>query len=275
MLVASPETLDQYRLDLRYLQTETEGPSFESMKARLDAVASQCGMSDIFKLRGVDVFEVLSCRPAAADGRAEAARTADHLPELDSFTQRLSDCDDLDSLLSVALEGLSSLFSCAHSFVMFPDEGGTHLYTGASYGFEPSGVGSEVLIGEGILGVAAARRAAVRTTNMTREMLLTRAVRLAIERHGNQALLAKEIPLPGLAYAQSQLVRLLWLARDYRACLCLQDPSPGKFMASDERALQVAARHLAVAISNFRSTVPHLPRLRCGIRKFGRSEILS
>jgi hypothetical protein len=51
---------------------------------------------------------------------------------------------------------------------MFPDEEGKHLYTGASHGFEPSGVGSEVLIGEGMVGVAAERRTAVRTTSMAR-----------------------------------------------------------------------------------------------------------
>lgn len=32
--------------------------------------------------------------------------------------------------------------------------------------------------------------------------------------------------------------------------LCLQDETPGRFQATDERILQIAARHLAVAISN-------------------------
>ena len=74
VLVVSPETSGQYRLDLQYLRTETEGPSFERMKIRLDAVASQSGMSGIFKLRGVDVFEVLDCRPVISEFRAEAAQ---------------------------------------------------------------------------------------------------------------------------------------------------------------------------------------------------------
>src|SRR5271169_82294 len=255
VLLVSPETLGQYRLDLRYVRTETEGPSFERMKIRLDAVASQSGMSGVFKLRGVDVFEVLDCRPVTSDFRAEASRRADYLPELDSFTERLSACGDLDSLLSAALETLSSLFGCPHSFVMFPDEEGKHLYTGASYGFEPSGVGSEVLIGEGMLGVAAERRAAVRTTSMTREMILTRAVRSAIERHGKQTLLAKEIPLPGLANAQSQLVLPLVVGNGLQGVLCLQDQIPGRFLATDERVLQIAARHLGVAISNAKAAV--------------------
>ena len=255
VLVVSPDTSEQYRLDLGYLRTETEGPSFERMKTRLDAVASQSGMSGVFKLHGVDVFEVLDCRPVTSDCRAEAPRRTDYLAELDSFTEGLSACDDLDSLLSSALEALSSLFGCPHSFVMFPDEQGKHLYTGASHGFEPSGVGSEVLIGEGMLGVAAARRAAVRTTSMTREMMLTRAVRSAIERHGKQTLLAKEIPLPGLANVQSQLILPLVVGNRLQGVLCLQDPSPGRFMATDERVFQIVARHLGVAISNAKAAL--------------------
>lgn len=253
VLVVSPETLKQYRLDLRYQRTETEGPSFERMKIRLDAVASQSGMSGVFELRGVDVFEVLDCRPSNKEVRSPNDQKADYLPELDSFTERLSACDDLDSLLSVALEALSSLFACHHSFVMFPDEKGKHLYTGASHGFEPSGVGSEVQVGEGMLGVAAERRAAVRTTSMAREMILARAVRSAIERRGQQALLAKEIPLPGLAHTQSQLVLPFVVGDRLQGVLCLQDQTPGRFLAADERVLQIAARHLAIAISNIKA----------------------
>lgn len=196
VLVISPETSEQYRLDLQYLRTETAGPCFDRMKTRLDAVASQTGMSNVFRLRGVDIYEVLDCRPVSSEFRGEAARKADYLWELDCFTERLSACSDLDSLLSAALEALSSLFGYPYSFVMFPDEEGKRLYTGASHGFEPSGVGSEVPIGKGMLGVAAERRAAVRTTSMTREMLLARAVRSAIERRGGQTMLEREIALP-------------------------------------------------------------------------------
>jgi adenylate cyclase len=267
VLVVSPETSGQYRLDLRYERTETEGPTFERMKIRLDAVASQSGMSRVFKLRGVDVFEVLDCRPASPEFRAEVARKTDFLPELDSFTERLSACGDLDSLLTAALDALATLFGCPHSFVLFPDEEGKRLYTGASHGFEPSGVGSEVPIGEGMFGVAAQRRVAVRTTTMTRDLILARAVRSAIESSGERALLEKEIPLPGLANVQSQLILPL-VARDkLQGVLCLQDQAPGRFLATDERVLQIAARHLAVAMSNVRLDLP--PSRKVALRRKG------
>ncbi|HVA95452.1 MAG TPA: GAF domain-containing protein [Candidatus Dormibacteraeota bacterium] len=256
VVVVSPETSRQYRLDLRYVRTETEGPSFERMKIRLDAVASQSGMSRVFKLRGVDIFEVLDCGPISSEMHSEVARKTDYLQELDSFTERLAACGDLDSLLSTALETLASFFECPYSFVMFPDEERKHLYTGASRGFEPSGVGSEVVIGKGLLGVVAERHAAVRTTDWTREMILARAVRAAIENLGEKTLLEREIPLPGLPNVRSQLILPLVVGENLQGVLCLQDQFPGRFLATEERVLQIAARHLAVAISNIRAASP-------------------
>lgn len=67
VVVVSSSNLRQYRLDLRYERTETEGAVFSRMKTRLDAVASQTGMSQVFRLHGVDVFQVLDCRPMNAE----------------------------------------------------------------------------------------------------------------------------------------------------------------------------------------------------------------
>ena len=267
VVVVSPETSQQYRLDLKYVRTETQGPVFERMKVRLDAVASQSGMSNVFRLRGVDVFEVLDCRPVGSKSLREGARNGDDLRKLDSFTERLNTCSDLDSLLSAALEGLASVFGCPHSFVMFPDEEGKRLYTGASHGFEPSGVGSEVMIGTGMLGVVAERRTAVRTTSLSRDMILARAVRSAIEHRGEEALLEREIPLPGLQNTQSQLILPLLVVDKLQGILCLQEQTPGHFLAATERVLQVAARHLALAMSNIRRTLPPLSKV--AIRRKG------
>src|SRR5262249_25066909 len=153
---------------------------------RLNAIASQTGMSNVFKLRGVDVYEVLECRPVSVDGGADIAGRTEPMRELEAFTERLGACEDLDALLGTALEALAELFGHRHSFVMFPDEEGTRLYTGASHGFEPSGIGSEVVVGEGMLGISAERRSVVRVTNVPLEMVVARAVRSAFERRGDE-----------------------------------------------------------------------------------------
>ena len=249
VVVVSPETAYQYRLSLCYERTETEGPTFDRMKSDLDAVASQTGMSHVFKLRGVDIYRVLECLPFDSQVPAESPLKTDSLPELEVFSERLAACGDLDSLLDTGLDALSTIFGIDHSFVMAVDEDGTRLYTLASHGYQDSGVGSEVWVGEGILGVSADRHVVVRTTSLEREMLLSRAVRSTVRHRGKQNLLEKEIALPGLPDVQSQLVAPLVARGRLLGVLCLQSAVTGRFLARDERLIQIAARHLAATMA--------------------------
>jgi hypothetical protein len=132
VIVVSPETADQYRLDLQYERTEVAGPVFDRMSTRLAAVASQTGMSQTFALRGVDVYRVLDCRPVNAEVQIEAAPLRQYLADVELLTEQLAASLDLDSLLETALTGLARRFGCAHAFVMVPDEAGQRLYTIAS-----------------------------------------------------------------------------------------------------------------------------------------------
>jgi hypothetical protein len=224
------------------------------MKVRLDAVASQTGMSQVFNLRGVDIYRVLDCRPLNAEVCVESVPKAGFLPELEEFTGRLAACGDLESLIDTALDSLSKLFGYAHSFLMAPDEEGARLYTVASRGYPASGVGSEVWIGEGILGVAAQRRIMVRTTNVTLETLLSRAVRSGFERRGEHSLLEREIALPGLPEVRSQIAAPLLAQNELLGVLCLQSADAGRFLSDDERVVQIAARHLAASMATLRRT---------------------
>src|SRR5262245_27989409 len=99
VVVVSPDTADQYRSDLQYERTVVTGPLFDRMSTRLAAVASQTGMSQIFTLRVVDVFRVLDCRPVNAETQAAAAPLREYLARVESLTEQLATCLDLDSLL--------------------------------------------------------------------------------------------------------------------------------------------------------------------------------
>ena len=255
VIVVSSETADQYRLDLQYERTEVEGPVFDRMSTRLAAVASQTGMSQIFTLRGVDVYRVLDCRPVNAEIRTEAVALPQYLARIESLTEQLVSCLDLDSLLETALTSLATLFGYVHAFVMIPDEAGQRLYTIASHGYDASGVGSEVWLGDGMLGVAAERRTIVRTTSMTRDVVFSRAVRSSIERSGTRHL-EQEIPLPGLTHLESQIVAPLVARGELLGIICIQSNDVGKFLVDDERVMQIVGRHLAVSIATLRTLPP-------------------
>lgn len=253
VIVVEPATARQFQLDLVYEATLTDGPIFERLRDGLDAVASQIGMSHIFSLRGADIFRVLSCRAVAGNYPVEAQLPfPDHVRALDAFTERLPACCDLDALLTASLEGLSSIFGYDHSFILVPDEEDKRLFTIASRGFPASGVGSEVAIGEGIIGTAAARRSPIRNANLAREMIYSRLVRTGVETLADGPALGKEIPLPGLANACSQLAVPLLAHNQLLGVLCLQSAQAGRFTAVDERLALVAARQIAATMAMIR-----------------------
>ncbi len=249
VVVVSPSNMRQYRLDLRYERIETEGAVFDRVRTRLDAVASQTGMSHVFKLRGVDIFQVLDCWPMNAEARGEGLSRVDYLPQIEEFTSRLAACNGLESVINVSLDALATLFAYDHSFLMVPDEDGNRLFTLGSRGFGESGIGSEVWIGEGILGVAAGRREVVRTTNFSRDVLYSNAVRSTVERSGEDSLLEREIALPGLPQVQSQLVVPLVAQDRLLGILCLQSATAGRFLSDDERVVRIAARQMAASMA--------------------------
>ena len=50
----------QWILDVQYDHSEAEGPIFDEMDMRIEAIASVSGMAGIFKLRAADVYRVKS-----------------------------------------------------------------------------------------------------------------------------------------------------------------------------------------------------------------------
>lgn len=253
VLVVEPATFRQFQLDLLYESTLTEGPDFERLSVTLDSVASQIGMSHIFALLGADIFQALGCRPVAGNPVPEIQQPlTDHLRGLDALTERLATRHDFDAVLTASLEGLSSSFGYDHSFVLVPDEDEKRLFTIASRGFPVSGVGSEVVIGEGIIGIAAAQRSPIGNANLARDMNYSRLVRTGVENLGDEPSLRREISLPGLANAGSQLAVPLLAHNQLLGILCLQSEEAGRFTAVDERLTLVAARQIAATMAMIR-----------------------
>ena len=77
--VTDPDTGQGWRLQLRFVRSETAGPVFERMALRIEAIASYCGLKGIFKLLAADIYEVLVIDPAPEDAAMRQARPARRL----------------------------------------------------------------------------------------------------------------------------------------------------------------------------------------------------
>jgi adenylate cyclase len=249
ILLPDPETLEQYRIDARFVRTEREGAVFERMRINLAAVASQMSMQDVFRLQGADIYRVLQVEKLAHDLDLSAPEgPPDFVAALETLSTRLAECDDLEALLDTTLEGLAEIFDYPHSMILFTDEPGKRLYAVASHGFSSSGVGAEIAVGEGLIGTAARERRPVRVSHLLSEQIIAEAVRTTARERGHTMDPRREIPLPGLVGVQSQLAVPI-LARDRMlGVLCVQSTQRGRLTTADEKALSTLARHLATSI---------------------------
>jgi len=60
--VINPVTLEEWNLEISYDHSENEGPVFDDMDMKLEAIASVVGMSGIFKLKSADIYTVKSAK---------------------------------------------------------------------------------------------------------------------------------------------------------------------------------------------------------------------
>lgn len=171
------------------------------------------------------------------------ARAVETLAALANLMERLGRCGDLDEVLTTSLESLESLFHFRYSMFLMLDEAGTSLYTIASHGYDRAGIGSEVLIGEGVIGAVASQRHPMRIGNLRHMIGYGRAIQEATN-PGD----AKEIALPGLATVASQLAAPSMVANRLLGVLAVESEQLGAFTAMDENLLTVVAHVIASAI---------------------------
>jgi adenylate cyclase len=243
--IVDPLTLAQYRLALDCEGTETEGPIFESMKAKLSGIASHSAMQGVFRLLGSDIYRVRAIEPIAAMMLAPPPPPRNLLAATRRTCDTLRRCSDLSDLLDRALECLGTEFGVQHAMVLMLDEAAGRLYTVASCGSPVSGVGSEIPIGEGvIIGVAARECVPIRIGHMTSEEEYSSAIRASARAAGTEWAQATRIAYPGLAEPQSQLALPILCAGRTIGVLFVESVEPMRFWSDDEDALAAVADHL-------------------------------
>ncbi|HEY6895760.1 MAG TPA: GAF domain-containing protein [Rhodocyclaceae bacterium] len=248
VIVSDPATAANHRLQVRYCRTETAGPLFENMKARLSGVASHTGMSEVFRLQGADIYEVLTVTELPGARSQPARQRPARLPALRAASARLAACHDLDGLLNALLDALDQDFAISHGMVLMADAGGERLYTVASRGYPASGAGFEVGLGEGIVGVAARERTPIRISFGTAEYSYARAARASAVAAGAAAD-QTVIPFPGLADPRSQLALPILGGDRLHGVIYLESGDELRFDYDDEDALMALAHQLATAIA--------------------------
>jgi adenylate cyclase len=253
-----PLTLQAYRIRLKFLRSEKQGPLFDTMSARIEAIASATGMKGVFRLIAADVFEVQSLervegflagsRPALESEAASLTGLRSEVRGLQWVSERINRARDLETLLQAALEALEEYFTFRHTSVLLYDEPCGKLVTLASRGYGESGIGAEVRLGEGVIGTAARDRQVLRFSSLDADLAYGRAIRReASSDH------CEDIPLPGLPDVRSVLAIPLTVGDRLIGVLSAEDRDPMRFGEWHEAYLQIIGNQIALGIDRMTS----------------------
>lgn len=276
LMVEDPVTGHSLALRLRYLRTETSGPIFERLRAKLAGIAAHTRMENVFRLRGADVYEVLDI---------EATQQGAQLPTLSprcdlaagarAVSARLADCNELAALPQIAMDGLRDDLAVHHAILWLLDEHRRSLYALASLGYAEAGTGAELPLDEaGLAGIAVREGVALRIGHMARMYRYGRTLHAAAREHGmlDGAAQREPIALPGLVTPCSQLAVPLRARGRTVGVLLVESESDQFFGYDDEDALAVLCAQLAQALTTLQSAELEVPTVPEGAAPLARPD---
>lgn len=252
LLLLHPQTFAFYRLQIRYLHTQTDGPLFEGMRAQLAGIASHSGMAGVFELKGADLYEVADIERVPGDSLDAPPLRSGLLGSVRRCSEQLARCSALDEALDIVMTTLTQELQIRHAMVLLLDPALQRLYTVASHGYTASGVGSEIELGQGVIGMAAQARTPIRITHMTGASLYNHAVRRTLANSQPGLALDTDIPYPGLAQPQSQMAVPLLCAGKLLGVIFVESTEELSLGFEDEDVLVTLAGHLGAAIELLR-----------------------
>jgi GAF domain-containing protein len=160
--------------------------------------------------------------------------------------ERIAATTEVEAVVDAALLGLDELLGFGHSLLLVLEPGTDRLVTLASRGYEVGGIGSEVALGQGVIGMAGERRRPVRIGNLQRMLAYARTV----QRAADEELAGAEILLPGLADANSQLAAPLVARGRLVGVMAVESSRAIAFDDDDEQLLAVVAHLVAAALEH-------------------------
>jgi signal transduction histidine kinase len=180
--------------------------------------------------------------------RALAQKTKE-VEVLQELAGQLSSTLELDRVLATILEAMDRVFGYAHAMVFLLEDGSEHLRLAASRGYEPPGIGAEIPIGQGIVGVAAKRKKILRMSGLNAQRRYIGAVREQMLAAGLAEGIVEKPALPGLPHVESEIAIPLLVGERLVGVFAVESTEMTVFEDKDEALIAGMASHAAAAIN--------------------------
>lgn len=180
------------------------------------------------------------------------ARKTEEIRIIQRTSTDLNSTLDLEEILEIILHSMDAVLGFKHAMVLLADAEAQMLTLAASRGYENAGVGAEVAVGKGVIGVSAKRRRLMRMGNIQSQMAYLGTVRARMEAAGEDDKLKDAAPLPGLPKVQSQIAIPLVVQDRLVGVFAVESADTNAFNELDELLLSIVANQVASAIDNAR-----------------------
>ncbi|MFC0385725.1 GAF domain-containing protein [Muricoccus vinaceus] len=247
LLVVDPGDGAQYRLDLLHRGSLEAGPAFDRMDADLRATSAQLGMAGVMRLRAIDIFDVLHLHQVEGErtAAAPAPPSGQGLARALAVSEALMRANGLGGMVEAVLDALTDAFGHEATLLLLHEPARGCLVALGSRGYGVSGIGAEVPLGEGLIGLAGQDRRLLRVSDASRLRRYGDAILASSEQEAR----TRSVALPRLPDALSQLAVPLEAQGRVQGVLFLESTRRMAFDAEDGRALSLVARQLALAIA--------------------------
>lgn len=250
VMLIRPNDLLHVELELHWKRSETSGEIFDRVAERINAIDSQIGGEGRWKLVSIEVFEVTKINVAEEYLpllRETKPVTTFSLQRLQGAMTELQKSKGLEDLYDSVLRILDQSFGFKHSMLLVPDDHTNRLITISTHGYNQAGVGSEVRIGEGIIGKVAESKRPLAFMGFKREMIYARtSITSADDDHFSRA-----IELPTLPNTLSQIAVPLLSRNELIGILQIESVENFDLKESDEEFLMTFGSYVALLIENF------------------------
>lgn len=177
---------------------------------------------------------------------AQLKRKSDEMNILTRVALQLGGTLDLGPLLDIILASMDEVFGFQHSMVLLFDATTEVLVVAASRGYEATGVGAEVPIGTGVIGVVAKRRKLMKMGGVSAQRSYAEASG-ASEHHD-----ASVVGLPGLPDVASVIAIPLLKREELIGVFYVESAKLAAFDDHDLALVEAVASQAAIAIQNAR-----------------------
>lgn len=154
---------------------------------------------------------------------------------------------DIDAIFTLAMRNLDDNFGFRHSLILLKEPESEILKVAASHGYEGSGLGALVPMGQGVIGVVAKRQKIMRSTGLQYRMAYAQAVARAVD------LEPAAMALPGLADVKSQLAIPLVVKGELIGVYAVESNVVNAFDEVDELILGIVGNQIGAALANARA----------------------